>query len=240
MANMKMLLIIIFSTILTVNASLAGEKINKQDEKDKVSYSIGYQVGGDFRQQGIDILPEMLVRGIQDAMAEAEPLMTVEEMRTTLIDLQHQVSQADTEKMLEEGKKNLEEGQAFLEKNSKKEGVVTLPSGLQYMILTPGTGVSPAASDTVEVHYRGTLIDGTEFDSSYRRGKPAQFRVDGVIAGWTEALQLMKTGGKWRLFIPPELAYGSRKIGNIGPNSTLIFEVELLSVEEDKTARQAQ
>lgn len=223
--------------ILSSGVCLAGENL-RQDEKDKISYSIGYQVSGDFKKQEIDIRPEMLVRGIQDAMAESEPRMTAEEMRATLTDLQKELSAAKEQKMKEAATKNLAAGKAFLADNARQEGITTLPSGLQYAVVSAGSGETPGATDVVAVNYRGTLIDGTEFDSSYRFGKPAQFRVDRVIKGWTEALQLMKTGEKWRLFIPPELAYGSRQIGGIEPNSTLIFEIELLAVNRDKVPEQ--
>lgn len=219
---------------VSAGVCLAGENLNGKDEKDKISYSIGYQVGGDFKKQEIDIRPEMLVRGIQDAMAESEPRMTAEEMRTTLVDLQKRLAAALELKMKEAAAKNLAAGKAFLADNARQEGITTLPSGLQYAVVSAGSGETPGATDVVEVNYRGTLIDGTEFDSSYRLGKPAQFRVDRVIKGWTEALQLMKTGEKRRLFIPPELAYGSRQTGSIGPNSTLIFEIELLAINKDK------
>jgi FKBP-type peptidyl-prolyl cis-trans isomerase FklB len=157
--------------------------------------------------------------------------MTPEEMNKTLVELKRKVTAAQQEERKMAAEKSRAEGEAFLAENAKKEGVVTLPSGLQYKILKDGAGASPQATDNVTVHYRGTLIDGTEFDSSHKRNQPATFRVSGVIRGWTEALQRMKPGAKWRLFIPAKLAYGERGTGSaIPPNSALIFEVELLKV----------
>ena len=155
--------------------------------------------------------------------------MTQQEMNETLVDLKKKVVAEEQRQKTEAAGKNLQEGKAFLAENAKKKDVTTLPSGLQYKVIEKGSGASPKKTDSVTVHYKGTLIDGTEFDSSYARGKPATFRVDGVIAGWTEALQLMKPGAKWQLFIPANLAYGERGAGSrIGPNSALIFEVELI------------
>ena len=218
--------------VFLVSVCLAGEKTEISTENDRVSYSIGHQIGGDFKRQGVQLNPDLLVRGIQDAMKGSKPLMTEQEMRKTLLDLKKKIVTAQREEMKMAAEKNLAEGKKFLEANAKKEGVKTLPSGLQYRVIKEGAGTSPKKTDTVTVNYKGTLIDGTEFDSSYRRGKPAIFRVDGVIAGWTEGLQLMKPGAKWQLFIPPNLAYGERGAGaRIGPNSTLVFEVELISVQ---------
>jgi len=230
---MKHLVLLVLGITLAAGSCLAGEAVNLQEKNDRVGYSIGYQVGTDFRRQEIVINPEMVVHGIQDAMADSEPRLTPEQMRSILVEVQQRVVAAQQQKNEEMAAENLAAGRKFLAENGKKAGVVTLPSGLQYEIVEPGTGPAPAASDIVEVNYRGTLIDGTEFDSSYKRGQPAQFRVDGVIAGWTEALQLMHEGGKWRLFIPPELGYSSRQTAAIPPDSTLIFEVELLRVKKD-------
>jgi FKBP-type peptidyl-prolyl cis-trans isomerase FklB len=196
------------------------------------SYSVGFQVGSDFRRQGVDIDPEIVLRGVLDAMEGEEPLMDVRERRDTLTELQIELADARRAEKERTDRENLEKGKVFLTENAKREKVVTLPSGLQYEVIAEGEGPSPMETDTVTVHYRGTLIDGTEFDSSYTRGKPATFNLDHVIGGWTEGLQLMKPGAKYRLFIPPDLAYGNRGAGSkIGANSTLIFEVELLSVE---------
>jgi FKBP-type peptidyl-prolyl cis-trans isomerase FklB len=212
--------------------SPAAKATESAEDREKLGYSIGYQVGSDFRRQGLEIDPELVVKGVLDAMAGSEPLMTPGEMRQTLTELKQQAAAAAKQQREEQAAKNLEEGKAFLAENAGKEGVTTLPSGLQYQVLDEGEGNPPAATDTVTVHYRGTLIDGSEFDSSYGRGEPATFPVDGVIPGWTEGLQLMRPGAKYRLFIPADLAYGERGGGpKIGPNSALVFEVELLSVQ---------
>jgi len=204
-----------------------------KDETAQVSYSIGYQMGSDFMKQKVELNTEALIKGLDDGLKGTQPLMTEKEMHDTLINLKKKIMAAQQAEMKEKAAKNLAEGQAFLAENAKKEGVVSLPSGLQYKVIEEGTGASPKPEDTVTVHYRGTLIDGTEFDSSYSRNEPATFRADQVILGWTEALQLMKEGSKWQLFLPAQLAYGERQAGRlIGPNSTLIFEVELISVDK--------
>jgi FKBP-type peptidyl-prolyl cis-trans isomerase FklB len=229
---MRKILMVGIGLTLFSGPSLAAEAPDLEDEKQKLSYSIGYQVGGDFRRQGLEIDPELVVKGVLDAMAGSEPLITPEEMRQALTELRQQAAAAAKQQREEQARNNLAEGKAFLAENAKKEGVKTLPSGLQYRVLSEGEGDPPAATDTVTVHYRGTLIDGSEFDSSYGRGEPATFPLDRVIRGWTEGLQLMRPGAKYRLFIPPELAYGERGGGpKIGPNSALVFEVELLSVQ---------
>ena len=196
--------------------------------KDKVSYVLGLNIGNGMKQQGMDIAPETLLRGLKDALAGAEPALTEAQIRQTMTAFQQQMQA----RQQDVGAKNAKEGAAFLAANGKKAGIVTTRSGLQYEILKPGTGAKPRATDTVATHYRGTLIDGTEFDSSARTGKPVEFRVDGVIKGWTEALQLMKVGAKWQVFVPAALAYRERGAGRlIGPNATLIFEVELLEIK---------
>jgi FKBP-type peptidyl-prolyl cis-trans isomerase FklB len=203
-------------------------------EMDKVSYAIGTQLGQNFKNQGVDIKIGPLLRGLSDAMAGKPPALTQEEIKKVMADFSKQMMAKRQEQQKAEAAKNLAAGRAFLEANKSKEGVKVLPSGLQYKILKEGTGKSPTAENTVKTHYSGRLIDGTEFDSSYKRGKPAEFPVKGVIKGWTEALQLMKEGGKWQLFIPPDLAYGEkgnpRGSGGIPGNSTLIFEVELIEI----------
>lgn len=232
---MKYVCAVCMSIFFFYSICAAEESLKLDDERTKVSYSVGYQVGGDFKRQGLDINAPMLLKGVQDAMSgSATPLMTGEEMKSTLMDLQRSIVASREEEIRIESEKNLGEGAAFLEENGAKEGIVTLPSGLQYRIIKEGSGKSPAGTDMVTVHYRGTLIDGTEFDSSYKSGTPVTFRSDNVIAGWKEALPLMKEGGKWELFIPPGLAYGERRAsGLIGPNSTLVFEVELISVKRN-------
>jgi FKBP-type peptidyl-prolyl cis-trans isomerase FklB len=203
------------------------------NQKDKVSYSIGMDIGSNLKRQSIEVDPDILLRGVKDAMSGGETLLTSEEARETLTALQKDLMEKAQERRNQAAEKNKKEGEAFLAENKNKEGVVTLPSGLQYKIVKQGDGPSPKETDTVETNYRGTLIDGTEFDSSYKRGQAAVFPMKGVIRGWTEALQLMKVGGKWQLFVPPELAYGERGAGPIGPNATLIFDVELMSIKED-------
>ncbi len=200
-------------------------------QKDKISYAIGMNVGTNLRRDALDVDPTLLTRGLQDALAGSKPLLTEEEARTLLTQLQADMRKKQAEKAQQTGTANKTEGEAFLAANKTKEGVVTLPSGLQYKILKAGTGPKPTANDSVVCNYRGTLINGPEFDSSYKRGEPATFPVSGVIKGWTEALQLMPVGSKWQLFVPSNLAYGDRGAGpEIGPNATLIFEVELLSI----------
>jgi FKBP-type peptidyl-prolyl cis-trans isomerase FklB len=228
---MARVLAVLISLALVPVVTLAGEGFSPKDDQDILSYSIGYQVGGDFRRQGIEIDPASLVRGVLDAVTGAEPGMTPEEMRATLTELQKKITAAEEEQRKAALQQNLVAGQAFMEANASKAGVTTLPSGLQYQVIEEGEGASPNATDTVTVHYRGTLIDGTEFDSSYSRGQPATFQVNRVIKGWTEGVQLMKPGAKYTFFVPPDLAYGERGAGvKIPPNRTLIFEVELISV----------
>ena len=228
-------IILIFVTMLITGGNSSAETLTIDNQIDRVNYSIGYQIGGDFKSQGMELNPELLIKGILDALSGQEPLMTSKEMRHTLIDFKEKIMAADALQQQHMAKQHLEEGKIFLAENAKKEGVKTLPSGLQYRILEEGEGESPKPTDMVTVHYRGTLIDGTEFDSSYSRNEPATFRADRVIKGWKEALQLMKPGAKYQLFIPPDLAYGERGGGSkIGPNRTLIFEVELLSVQREQ------
>jgi len=222
---------------LAASPVLAGEKVELKTEKDKISYAIGLDVGNGLKKNEIDVDADIVARAIKDILAGNKPLMTDEEVKTTITALQKDLQAKQQEKMKALGDKNKKEGEAFLAKNKTKEGVKTLPSGLQYKVITQGKGKTPMASDTVTVQYRGTLIDGTEFDSSYKRGQPATFPVSGVIKGWTEALQLMKEGSKWQLVIPSDLAYGASGTqgGPIGPNAVLIFEVELVSIKaQDK------
>jgi FKBP-type peptidyl-prolyl cis-trans isomerase FklB len=202
--------------------------------KQKASYAIGMNWGTGLHRQGIDVDSAALIQGMKDALAGGKTLLTEDEARAALMQLQKEIQEKQQAKAAAEGETNKKEGDAFLAANKTKEGVVTLPSGLQYKILKEGNGPKPTASDSVVCNYKGTLINGTEFDSSYKRGEPATFPVTGVIKGWTEALQLMPVGSKWQLFIPPDLAYGPRGTpgGPIGPNATLVFEVELISIKE--------
>ena len=205
--------------------------------KAKASYAIGLNIGKGMSKSSVDVDPDILMQGLKDGLSGGKALMTDEEIKAELNQLQAQVRQAAEEKARQLGEENKKEGESFLAANKEKEGVVTLPDGLQYKILTAGTGPKPTASDTVICNYRGTLINGTEFDSSYKRGQPATFPVGQVIRGWTEALQLMPVGSKWQIFIPAEMAYGPRGAGpDIGPDATLIFEVELLSIQPKPAA----
>lgn len=218
---------------LFVAGTLDAADPSLKTSKEKISYAIGAQIGADMKRQAVDIDPDTLAKGVRDGFRGSKMLLTDQEMREAIGGLQQKMAAKQAEKIRELGAKNKQAGSAFLAENKKKEGVKVLPSGLQYKVIKEGTGKTPKADDTVTVNYRGTLVDGTEFDSSYKRGEPASFPVKGVIKGWTEALQLMKVGSKWQLFIPPELAYGEQGAGRvIGPNSTLIFEVELLSIKE--------
>jgi FKBP-type peptidyl-prolyl cis-trans isomerase FklB len=201
-------------------------------DKDKASYAVGLNVGKSLQRESIDVDPDIVEQGIKDAMAGGKTLMTDEEVKAAMAALKAAAQKNQEAKMAQAGDANKKEGDAFLAANKTKEGVVALPSGLQYKILTAGTGAKPTAADTVICNYKGTLINGKEFDASSKHGGPATFPVSGVIKGWTEALQLMPVGSKWQLFIPPDLAYGQRGAGgDIGPGATLIFEVELVSIK---------
>jgi len=219
----------------TSAAGTAQPSVTLSDQKSKVSYAIGLNMGHSMKQQSVDVDPNVLAQGLKDGLAGGKALMTDDEVHATLTQFQTDMRAKMEEKRKEAGAASKSAGDAFLAANKNKEGVVALPSGLQYKVLTQGTGAKPTASDTVTCNYRGTLIDGTEFDSSYKRGEPASFPVSGVIKGWTEALQLMPVGSKWQLFIPPNLAYGEQGAGaDIPPNSTLVFEVELISIQAKK------
>ena len=217
-------------------ATAAGAPLTTS--KDKISYSIGADIGKRLKTDNIDVNPTVLARGIREAFAGSKLALTDEQMHAAMTELQTTMRQKQMAAMQELSGKNKSEGAAYLAANKAKDGVVTLPSGLQYKILTAGTGPKPSATDSVVCNYRGTLIDGKEFDSSYKRGQPATFPVSGVIKGWTEALQLMPVGSKWQLVVPADLAYGDRGAGQeIGPGSTLVFEVELISIaDKSKTA----
>jgi FKBP-type peptidyl-prolyl cis-trans isomerase len=229
---MKYLMAPILSVLILFNVCSAQEKPELKEQKDKESYSLGYQFGQNLKQQGVDLNLQVYTSGIQDALGGKEPQMKPEEISSIIANFRQRLMAAHEKVVKEQAVKNLAEAKAFLEENKKKKEIKALPSGLQYKSLKEGSGKIPKASDTVTVHYRGTLLDGTEIDNSYNRGKPETFKVNGVIPGWVEALQLMKEGSKWQLFIPPELAYGENGQGRIPPNSALIFEVELLSISD--------
>ncbi len=201
-------------------------------EQEKASYAIGLSVGKGLHRDSIDVAPEYFLQGLKDALADGKVLLTDDQIKTVMMGLQTQVRAKQEAKRQAQIETNKKEGTAFLAENATKPGVTKLPSGLEYKVLTAGTGPKPTATDSVVCNYRGTLLDGTEFDSSYKRGQPATFPVSGVIRGWTEALQLMPTGSKWQLFVPADLAYGDHGQGPIGPNATLIFDVELLSIQD--------
>jgi len=210
----------------------AAQDVVLKDKKAKISYCLGISIGSDLKKQSIDIDLDVFAQGMKDILNEGELLMTDDEIRETMMAFQLEMMAKQQGRMQAQGKKNKEEGEAFLAANAEKEGVTVLPSGLQYEVLQAGDGEKPLSSDTVTFNYRGTLIDGTEFDNSDAHGGAQTMPADTVIAGWTEALQLMPVGSKWRLFIPSELAYSEGGAGPmVGPNSTLIFEVELVSIE---------
>jgi FKBP-type peptidyl-prolyl cis-trans isomerase FklB len=211
----------------------ADDKKAFKTDKEKISYAIGMSTGGGWKRMDIDVDLDAVGKGIKDSLSGGPTLLTEQESREVLNNFGKEIQAKRMEKQKVLGEKNKAAGEAFLAENKKKDGVITLPSGLQYKVIKEGAGENPKADDTVSVNYRGTLIDGTEFDSSEKRGQAASFRVGGVIKGWTEALQLMKPGAKWQLFIPSDLAYGPRGTpgGPIGPNETLIFEVELIKVK---------
>lgn len=207
--------------------------------EEKVSYIVGLNIGRGLKNDGMEVSPDLVVRGLRDALAGTKYALTDEEITSVIQEFSKQQMAKEAQKALAANPelkaladKNSAEGAAFLADNGKKEGVTTLPSGLQYKVLTAGQGASPKVTDTVQTHYSGKLLDGTMFDSSYERGQPAAFGVDQVIPGWTEALQKMKVGDKWEVYIPGNLAYGLRgHPPKIGPNATLVFTVELIAVE---------
>jgi len=223
----------IVGMMLMATTAVAAESLELKTPKDKVSYAIGMDMGNSLKQNNIEVNPDVLGKAIKDVLTGQKLVLNDEEAKTALMNLQKEMQEQQQTKMKAQGEKNAKEGEAFLAENKKKDGVKTTASGLQYQVITEGKGKSPKETDKVTVQYKGTLLDGTEFDSSYKRGQPASFPVNGVIKGWTEALQLMKEGAKWKLFIPANLAYGETGTqgGPIGPNATLVFEVELVSVQ---------
>jgi len=241
------MLVLVCLTVISVNAAEEGAKkdVNEpqiivqaaaekaeifKTEMDKVSYIIGTQMAGSLKKAEIEVNIELLVQGIKDSLTGPKLALSQADMTKTYKAWQGKMRAKQAAKQAKEASENLAAGTAFLEANKAKEGVKVLPSGLQYKVIKEGTGNTPTADDKVKTHYRGKLIDGTEFDSSYKRNQPAEFPVKGVIKGWTEALQLMKVGGKWELYIPADLAYGQRGTPSIPANSTLIFKIELLEI----------
>jgi len=230
------LFVVMFVLLFAVGCSAEEAKVAEmklETPKDRISYTIGVNIGQDFKGQEIDVDTNVLLMGLKDSLDGKELKLTDEEMVAEIQSFQQKMQAKMVAEMEASAGKNQAEGEAFLTENANKEGDVVTESGLQYKVLEEGEGDSPGAADVATVHYKGTLIDGTQFDSSYDRGQPATFPVGGVIPGWTEALQLMKPGAKWQLFIPSALAYGERGAGqDIGPNATLLFDVELISVEK--------
>jgi FKBP-type peptidyl-prolyl cis-trans isomerase FklB len=238
---MKMLPVLIISAFLCVPQLWAQQQTAPlKTEKDKVSYVIGLNLGTDMKRRSVEDLNfDMLIQGIRDAYSGGKQLLTEDEQNQIWAAFQKSLAEKQKVNKMKTAEDNKKKGDTFLAENKTKEGVVTTASGLQYKVIRPGKGPKPKLEDTVTTHYRGTLLDGTEFDSSYRRNEPVSFKLSGVIPGWTEALQLMDTGSKWQLFIPADLAYGPNGAGGlIGPNETLIFEVELLSIQPATGAKQ--
>jgi len=224
--------IICFAAVLVASIGLAQDKQELKDQKDKASYAIGLELGTSLKKGKMEVNTDKLMKGLKDGLSGEKPLLTEEQVKETMTALQKEMMEKQTAANKEAGEKNATAGEKFLAENKKKEGVKTTASGLQYKVLKEGTGASPKETDMVVTNYKGTTLDGTEFDSSYKRNEPATFPVNRVIKGWTEALLLMKPGSKYQLFIPAALAYGERAVGkDIGPNSTLIFEVELVSIK---------
>jgi len=230
---MKKLFVTLFAAGLTLSLLAADEASDPfKSKKEKVSYTLGMTYGKQLKQNDVDLDYDSFLKGLKDSSTGAgKTLLTEEQARTVYMEFSQELRAKTVEKQKVEGEKNKKLGEAFLAENKKKDGVKTTASGLQYKIETAGTGKVPAPSETVSCHYRGTLIDGTEFDSSYKRGQPADFGVQGVIKGWTEALQMMPVGSKWKLFIPADLAYGERGRPNIPANSTLLFDIELIAIK---------
>lgn len=229
---MKKFIAIAIVLSLFVATAMTQKKETPKTTKEKVSYSIGVNLAKNLKMQGLDIDQGMMLQGIKDGFSGSKTALSEKDMEATMTAFQKEMMTKMQAKQKADGEKNKKDGEAFLAANKKKEDVVTLPSGLQYKILKAGTGSKPTANQTVKVNYRGTLIDGREFDSSEKNGGPVEFPVGQVIKGWVEGIQLMPVGSKWRLFIPSDLAYGPNGQGQlIGPNAVLIFEVELLSIK---------
>jgi FKBP-type peptidyl-prolyl cis-trans isomerase len=230
---MKEVLVAVLAVGLFFSAvnSYAAEELTLKTPKEKMSYIIGVQLGNDMKKQSIDVDPAIVAKGLQDLLLGNKLLISDQEAKDFVAAYQKEKAAKFAEERKKLGENNKEEGATFLAENKQKEGVKTLPSGLQYKVLKEGTGRTPKVTDTVVVQYKGTLVNGTEFASSYRTNKPATFPVNGIMRGWTEALQLMKEGSTWQIFIPPELAYGEQGAGPIGPNATLIFKIELIAVK---------
>ena len=223
----KMLGVIAVSGLVFSMTIMAAEPALKS-KKDKLSYTLGVQIGQDFKQRGIELNPDAFISAIKEIMAGKEPRLE----RNDMVEALQLLQQEQVNKMKQASSANLKKGEDFLNKNKGKKGVIELPSGVQYKVEKKGSGKRPTLNNSVVAHYRGTLIDGKEFDSSYSRGNPATFPVSGVIKGWQEVLQLMQVGAKWQVYIPASLGYGERGAGpNIGPNETLVFDIELIDIK---------
>jgi FKBP-type peptidyl-prolyl cis-trans isomerase FklB len=224
----------LLAAIALNTAASAQQGAALKSNKEKASYVIGMNIGRSLKNDGVEVDQAAFIQGLTDGRGGAQPKLSAEEMKTVMEQFQKELQTAHDAKAKSAGDKNKKDGEAFLAKNKSQAGVKTTASGLQYKVLKEGTGAVPTLADTVTAHYRGTLLDGTEFDSSYKRGEPAKFPVTGVIAGWTEVLQLMKVGAKYQVFIPSALAYGERGAGQqIGPNAALIFEIELVDAKHE-------
>jgi len=234
---------IIGSIILLSFSSMAyaEEAASLKTQRDKISYIIGMDAGKNLKVQSIDVDPDIFMKGFKDGLSGNKPLLSDDIINESTAVFRDEMMKKHEDELKKVAEQNKKDGEAFLAENKKKDGVVTLASGLQYKVIKEGEGKTPKETDTVTVNYRGTFIDGTEFDSSYKRNQPATFPVAGVIPGWTEALQLMKVGSKWQLFVPSGLAYGEQGAGKIiGPNSTLIFDVELLSIDDSELNKKSE
>jgi len=233
---MKFRCIAVLAVLVMASLATAQENLILKDQKDKMSYSYGVDAAGKLKSMPLGVNLDLFIMGVKDGLSGGKLLMTEQEIRETLIGLQKELTAKSDEQKKALADKNISEGKAFLAENKKKEGVVTLPSGLQYKVLKEGTGKMPLDTNWVRIQFRGTLVDGTVFEDTYKSfGQPVAFPVKGMIPGWEEALKLMKEGAKWQLFIPPELAFAERGSGTlIGPNATLIIEMELVSVQEKR------
>ena len=229
---MKVLLIVVLCLVLVACQGNTQDKVELKTQKDTVSYGIGTDIGKNLKAQSIDVNPSVLAAGIRDAIADGKMMLPDEQIQAAMTNFQKELMARQQEKARELGEKNKKEGEAFLAANKTKEGVKTTASGLQYKVVKEGNGPKPKPEQTVTVHDKGTLIDGTEFDNSYKRGEPTSFQLSGVIRGWTEGIQLMSVGSKYTFYIPAELGYGAAGAGQaVPPNATLIFDVELLSIK---------
>jgi FKBP-type peptidyl-prolyl cis-trans isomerase len=228
---MKSLFVAVLCILCSTSFSFAQKGTVLKSEKDSISYGLGVNLATNLKAQSVDFDADLLIKGFRDMMAGSKMLLSEEQVGKTMSELQSKMMAKQHEVAKSVGAKNKKEGDAFLAANKKKQGIVTLPSGLQYQIIKAGNGSIPKADQTVTVNYRGTLLNGKEFANSYTQGQPLSLAVSGFVKGWSEALQLMPVGSKWKLFIPPQLAYGTAGQGEISPESTLIFEIELLSVK---------